>query len=192
MIFVVFLCLDSLFRYREVFYFFNFLCHLLFFSVQVLCLEQEKSFFFSISYVIYCFSMFTFSVQKKGSAFCFVFNFLCYFLFFSVQILCLEIEKSFFFSISYVIHCFSVFRFSVQKKRSLFFFQFLMLFIFFSLFRFSVQKKKSLFFQFLMLFIVFLCLGSLFRKREVFFFSISYVIYCFSLFRFSLEKEKKF
>ena len=136
MFFIVFLCLASLFRNREVF-FFNFLCYLLFFSVQLLCLEKEKSFFL-ISYVIYIVFLCLGSLFRK--------------------------EKSF-FSISYVIYCFSLLSFSVQKQRSLFFFNFLCYILFF-----SVQKREVFFFQFLMLFIVFLCLGSLFGKREVPFF----------------------
>ena len=41
-----FLCLGSLFRNKEVFFFSYFLCYLSFFFVLVLCLEKEKSFFF--------------------------------------------------------------------------------------------------------------------------------------------------
>ena len=73
--------------------------------------------------------------------------------------------KKFFFSISYVLYCFSLFR-----KREVLFFQFLILSIVFSVKVPCLDIGKSFFFQFLMLFIVFLFLTSLFKNGEGFFF----------------------
>ena len=158
MLFIAFPCLGSLFRNREAF-FFSFPCNLLFFSIQVCCLEIKES-LFKISFVIYCFSLFSFAVYKQGSGF-FFFIFLCYLLFLCVQDFCLEIEKFCFYIYIYIyILCYLLF-FSVG---------------------FSAQKQRRVFFSFN--FYVFYCfsLAFLFGNKEDFSFSSFYVFLSFYFF----------
>ena len=165
MLFIVFPCLSSLFRNREAF-FFSFPCNLLFFSIQVCCLEIKES-LFKNSFVIYCFSLFSFAVYKQRSVFFFQFLmffivFLCLgFLFrnrevlflyiyiyiyimlsivFLCWLLCLEIEKVFFFLQFLCFYWFSL-AFLFGNKEDFSFSGFYVFFIclFFFLFRLFVQ-----------------------------------------------------